>query len=113
MPASSDVLIAVRGAWQAWEQTPGVYVPQLADAVVYIQEGHRVALAQLSDKRSGPWEALVSTEVLLLLAPRAVRTHPQCRRACTFALLEQPGRLFLPGLRFRGPYAASYQQQNL
>lgn len=45
------------------EQTPGLYVPQLGDAVVYLQDGHRAYFAKLSDKRRGPWDAIVSTEV--------------------------------------------------
>lgn len=46
-----------------WEQTPGVYVPQVGDQVVYLQQGHKLYYERLRDKRRGPWDTIVSTAV--------------------------------------------------
>ncbi len=57
---------------QVTEQTPGVYVPQIGDTVVYLQQGHKMYHERLRDKRRGPWDTIVST---------AVSIHPKCTRA--------------------------------
>jgi len=44
-------------------RTPGVYVPQLGDEVVYMQVGHRKFLFHNNNKLQGPWESIVSTLV--------------------------------------------------
>lgn len=51
--------------WRAqvsW-RTPGVYVPQLGDQVVYLQVGHRKFLSHNSNKLQGPWDSIASTQV--------------------------------------------------
>lgn len=48
---------------QVEKQQPGVYVPQLGDAVVYLREGHEAFLEKTGDKRRPPWQALVPAEV--------------------------------------------------
>ena len=48
---------------QVTEQTPGVYVPQVGDRVVYLQQGHKLYHERLRDKRRGPWDTIVSTAV--------------------------------------------------
>ncbi len=48
---------------QVTEQTPGVYVPQLGDRVVYLQQGHKLYHDRLRDKRRGPWDTIISTVV--------------------------------------------------
>ncbi|KAL4448446.1 hypothetical protein ABPG75_005665 [Micractinium tetrahymenae] len=40
------------------EQTPGVYVPQVGDSVVYLREGHERFLTSTNDKRPPPWHTL-------------------------------------------------------
>ncbi len=57
---------------QVLAQTPGVYVPQLGDDVVYLQHGHRLYFEKMNDKRRGPWDTVVST---------AVRPHPPLHEA--------------------------------
>ena len=49
---------------QVTEQTPGVYVPQIGDRVVYLQQGHKLYHERLRDKRRGPWDTIVSTAVV-------------------------------------------------
>ena len=49
---------------QVTEQTPGVYVPQIGDRVVYLQQGHKMYHERLRDKRRGPWDTIVSTAVI-------------------------------------------------
>ena len=44
-------------------RTPGVYVPQLGDEVVYLQVGHRKFLSHNNNKLQGPWDSIVSTLV--------------------------------------------------
>ena len=44
-------------------RTPGVYVPQLGDDVVYLQVGHRKFLSANNNKLQGPWDSIVSTAV--------------------------------------------------
>ncbi len=51
------VLVQVLG------QTPGVYVPQMGDDVVYLQQGHRLYFQKMNDKRRGPWDTVMSTAV--------------------------------------------------
>ncbi|PSC70372.1 WD40 YVTN repeat-like-containing domain,Bromodomain isoform [Micractinium conductrix] len=55
------------GGWRpyvnyAWlsvsAHTPGVYVPQAGDAVVYLREGHQKYLDSTNDKRPAPWQVL-------------------------------------------------------
>lgn len=48
---------------QVWEQTPGVYVPQLGDEVVYLKDGHQKYFRNINDKRRCPWDTIVSTAV--------------------------------------------------
>ena len=48
---------------QVWEQTPGLYVPQVGDRVVYLQQGHKLYYDRLQDKRRGPWDTIISTAV--------------------------------------------------
>ncbi|KAL0024726.1 hypothetical protein WJX77_011758 [Trebouxia sp. C0004] len=49
-------------AWlQVSWRTPGVYVPQLGDEVVYLQVGHRKFLSHNNNKLQGPWDSIVST----------------------------------------------------
>lgn len=48
---------------QAWQQTPGVYIPQLGDEVVYLKDGHQKYFKNINDKRRGPWDTIVSTAV--------------------------------------------------
>ncbi|KAK9915369.1 hypothetical protein WJX75_008121 [Coccomyxa subellipsoidea] len=45
---------------QVLAQTPGVYVPQLGDDVVYLQQGHRLYFEKMNDKRRGPWDTVIS-----------------------------------------------------
>ena len=47
-------------------RTPGVYVPQLGDEVVYLQVGHRKFLSHNNNKLQGPWDSIVSTLVSAL-----------------------------------------------
>ncbi len=54
---------------QVLGQTPGVYVPQLGDDVVYLQQGHRLYFQKMNDKRRGPWDTVIST---------AVSNNPAC-----------------------------------
>ncbi|KAL3137809.1 hypothetical protein ABBQ38_005065 [Trebouxia sp. C0009 RCD-2024] len=49
-------------AWlQVTWRTPGVYVPQLGDQVVYLQVGHHKFLSANNNKLQGPWDSIVST----------------------------------------------------
>jgi hypothetical protein len=48
---------------QVLAQTPGVYVPQLGDDVVYLQQGHRLYFEKMNDKRRGPWDTVISNAV--------------------------------------------------
>jgi hypothetical protein len=59
-------LVPLHYPLQVWEQTPGVYVPQLGDEVVYLKEGHQVYFQKIGDKRRGPWDTIVSTAVRYL-----------------------------------------------
>ena len=52
-----------RALAQVTEQTPGVYVPQVGDRVVYLQQGHKLYHERLREKRRGPWDTIVSTAV--------------------------------------------------
>lgn len=63
-------------------RTPGVYVPQLGDEVVYLQVGHRKFLSDSSNKLQGPWDTLVSTAVRLLPAVCWLNTLEQCLIPC-------------------------------
>ena len=64
--------------WQVWEQTPGVYVPQVGDQVVYLQQGHKLYYERLREKRRGPWDTIVSTAVgsaTCQVCPALASTH--------------------------------------
>lgn len=51
------------GVVQVTWRTPGVYVPQLGDEVVYLQVGHRKFLSANNNKLQGPWDSIISTAV--------------------------------------------------
>lgn len=55
-----------RNVVQVTWRTPGVYVPQLGDEVVYLQVGHRKFLSANNNKLQGPWDTIVSTAVRCL-----------------------------------------------
>ena len=54
-----NLYIVAQVTWR----TPGVYVPQLGDDVVYLQVGHRKCLSANNNKLQGPWDSIVSTAV--------------------------------------------------
>ena len=72
------------GCMQVSWRTPGVYVPQLGDEVVYLQVGHRKFLSDNGNKLQGPWDSIVSTAVSLVpAAPPTVKlTRSQQVKQC-------------------------------
>ena len=56
-------VLKVFSVLQVTWRTPGVYVPQLGDDVVYLQVGHRKFLSANNNKLQGPWDSIVSTAV--------------------------------------------------
>lgn len=56
------------GWLQAACPVPGVYVPQVGDAVAYLQQGHALYLANIHDhKTTRPWEQVLGIAGVLLL----------------------------------------------
>ena len=56
---------------QVAAQVPSVYVPQMADDVVYLRVGHARFLESRNDKRQPPWES--PTLAVRIYTCRAVR----------------------------------------
>lgn len=98
-PSSPSAILLNGFFLQVSEQTPGVYVPQVGDKVVYLQQGHKLYLERLRDKRRGPWDAIISTAVrhtacLATPCPAMSRHDPSLK---TFILLANTATLELLG----------------
>jgi hypothetical protein len=69
---------------QVGSQTPGVYVPQLGDEVVYLREGHAIYLSKTHDKRRAPYDEVVARSVR---SPPPVPPPPPPRRDAPAAVM--------------------------